>query len=111
MAISSFTTRDCLQELGYRIAECRAVEQYIYEKQDESTLIGFKMLHCTSAFFVKYFVDDRKALFLKKTETELSALKKLLSVLSSDCPLDESFSKLKLDHKLTLLYEYIYFKI
>ena len=67
MAISSFTTRDCLQELGYRIAECRAVEQYIYEKQDESTLIGFKMLHCTSAFFVKYFVDDRKALFLKKT--------------------------------------------
>lgn len=66
MAISSFTTRDCLQELGYRIAECRAVEQYIYEKQDESmlgTLIGFKMLHCTSAFFVKYFVDDRKLCF------------------------------------------------
>lgn len=39
MAISSFTTRDCLQELGYRIAECRAVEQYIYEKQDESMLV------------------------------------------------------------------------
>ena len=38
MVISSFTARDCLQELGYRVAECRAVE-YIYEKQDEFMLV------------------------------------------------------------------------
>ena len=38
MVISSFTARDCLRELGYRVAECRAVE-YIYEKQDESMLV------------------------------------------------------------------------